>query len=316
VTRTYYLYGLRLRSEWALPWTAASDTHFAEVGLLRGSATRFATAFEEARERTGAALMFPRAVRLEDGETYLRWSDRFEFLVSADGRAIDARRLPGHAGEAFHTHLLGQVLSFALVTQGFDPLHATTVTIDGAAVAFLGESGFGKSSLAAAFLRAGHRVLTDDLLMLSPSGGGFVAHPGPPRIKLFPKIARIVLGPGFHGTPIATMAPKIVIRLGKRQVPGAAARLKMIYVLAPPDRTASRTARVAIRRASKRQACLALIRNTFNTVVTDPQRLSRQFAFSVSVASSVPIKRIAYPRTIAALARARDAILADVSHTR
>jgi len=311
VIRTYCLYGLRLRSEWPIPWTALSAGHLAEVSLLRGAAPRFATAFEEARAQAGAAVL-PRAVRLSDGETYVRWSDRFEFLVSADGRAIEGRALPGHGGEAFHTHLLGQVLSVALVRQGFEPLHATTITIDGGAIAFLGESGFGKSSLAAAFLRAGHGILTDDLLMLSPGGEGFVAHPGPPRIKLFPKIARTLLGPRVRGTPIPTMAMKLIVPLGRQQAPGAAAPLKAIYVLGPPDRARSRAA-IVIRRPSMRQACLALIRNAFNTVVTDPQRLSRQFAFSVSVAASVRIKRIAYPRTIAALPRVRAAILADVA---
>ena len=310
--RTYCLYGLRLHSEWPLPWTAESAGHLAEVSLLRGTAPRFATAFEEARAQAGDAVL-PRAVRLGDGETYVRWSDRFEFLVAPDGRAIEARALPGHGGEAFHTHLLGQVLSVALVRQGFEPLHATTVTIDGAAVAFLGESGFGKSSLAAAFLRAGHRVLTDDLLMLSPGCGGFVAHPGPPRIKLFPKIARTLLGAGVRGTPIPTMAMKLIIPLGREQAPGAAAPLKAIYVLGSPDRAGVRT--ILIRRPSMRQACLALIRNAFNTVITDPQRLSRQFAFSVNVAASVPLKRISYPRRIAALPRVRDAILNDVARS-
>lgn len=313
MTRTYSLYGLRLRSEWPLPWATAHTRHIGEVGLVRGTRHRFEAALAEACAANGSPPAFPRAATLADGSTYIRWSNRFEFIVCADGVTIEARRLPGQSGEAFHTHLLGQVLSFALIKQGFDPLHATTVTVDGAAVAFLGESGFGKSSLAASFLKAGYAVLTDDLLMLSPCGAGFVAHPGPPRIKLFPRIARTVLGPGVRGTPIATMAAKLVIPLGTR--PAAPAPLKAIYVLAPPDSAGLRRASIAIRRPSMRQACLALIRNVFNTVVTDPQRLSRQFAFSVSVASGVPIKRIAYPRTLPALPRVRDAILADLART-
>ena len=52
------------------------------------------------------------------------------------------------------------------------------------AVAFLGDSGFGKSSLAAYLLSAGDRLVTDDLLLLQESEG-FLAYPGPPRIKLF-----------------------------------------------------------------------------------------------------------------------------------
>jgi len=54
----------------------------------------------------------------------------------------------------------------------------------------LGDSGHGKSSLAACFLAAGHRLLTDDLLVIGESGDYLMAHPGPPRIKLFPAVWR------------------------------------------------------------------------------------------------------------------------------
>ena len=273
---------------------------------------RFSNAIKEARAAADQAA-WPRGVLLADGQTYVRWSERFEFLISADGRAIAARAL-GHAPrEAFHTYLLGQALSFALIKQGFDPLHATTIAIDGAAVAFLGESGFGKSSLGAALVQAGHRLLTDDLLVLSEGRCGFIAHPGPPRIKLFPEIARNVLGPNARGTPIAAMAPKLVIPLDGRQTLRSAVPLKTIYVLTPPAGDTSGSTSITIRRMSKRQACLALLRNTFNTAVTDSGRLRRQFAFAGSVAAAVPVKRIAYPRTLRVLPAVRDAILADLS---
>ena len=51
------------------------------------------------------------------------------------------------------------------------------------AVAFLGDNAFGKSSLAACFLAAGARLLTDDLLVLHESSDRVLAYPGPPRIK-------------------------------------------------------------------------------------------------------------------------------------
>ncbi|MFB3074256.1 MAG: hypothetical protein ACE1Z6_03640, partial [Candidatus Methylomirabilales bacterium] len=105
-------------------------------------------------------------LRLPDGSDYLRWSGLFEFLVSADGRRIACRELECASPESFQTYLIGQVLSFALVKRGIEPLHSTTVVIDGKAVAFLGDSGYGKSSLGAAFLQAGYPLLTDDLLVL------------------------------------------------------------------------------------------------------------------------------------------------------
>jgi hypothetical protein len=310
--RAYHLYGLRLRSEWPLPYSQMRAPCLAEVGLVRGTPSRFSNALKEAGTATDHEVG-PRCVRLADGQTYLQWSGRCEFLVSADGRLVAARPLCRSSAEAFHTYLLGQALSFALIKQGFDPLHATVVAIDGVAVAFLGESGYGKSTLAAAFVRAGHRLLTDDLLVLSEDGGGFTAHPGPPRIKLFPEIARSVLSPKVHGIPITKTTPKLVIPLEGEQTVDYAVPLKTVYVLGRPSGSLRTLETVTIRRLSQRQACLALIRNTFNTAVTDSERLIRQFAFATNVALTVPVKLMAYPRTLHVLPAVRQAILDDLA---
>ena len=76
--------------------------------------------------------------------------------------------------KAHQRGMLGQALSFALIERGFEPLHGTAVVVDGVAAVFLGGSGCGKSSLAASFLATGHRVLTDDLLIVQPSGDRFM----------------------------------------------------------------------------------------------------------------------------------------------
>src|SRR5207249_3480420 len=135
-----------------------------------------------------------RYASLRDGSIYVRWDTIGEFLVAADGCRITCRRVEASSPESFQVYMLGQALSFALVKQRFEPLHATVVVVNDRAVAFLGENGSGKSSLAACFVDAGHRLLTDDLLIVQERSNRLLAFPGPARIKLFPQIAGRFLG--------------------------------------------------------------------------------------------------------------------------
>jgi len=308
------LYGLSLRSDWPLPYPRGRAATLAEVGLLQGSRSRFSNAFKEVRASTEEAR-WDWGVPLASGQTYVRGSEHFEFLISSDGRVILGRSLREESHEPIHTYLLGQALSFALIKQGFEPLHATAVNVDGGAVAFLGESGYGKSSLGAAFVQAGHQILTDDLLVLSERDGRFTAYPGPPRIKLYPEVAGIVLLSHLGGTPIGRTT-KLVIPLDEHQVSASAVPLQAIYVLGPPRPRGGARKHVTIRRLSKRQACFALLQNPFNTAVIDSKRLSRQFAFATTLAASVPVKFIRYPRIMKLLPAVREAILSDVRRAR
>jgi hypothetical protein len=83
-------------------------------------------------------------------------------------------------------YLLGQALSYALVKLGFEPLHATAIVVNGEAAVLLGSSGFVKSSLAACFLEDGHRLLTDDLLILLRTRRGSWPTPGRRASNSFP----------------------------------------------------------------------------------------------------------------------------------
>lgn len=309
---SYYLYGLRLRSEWPLPYPQKPTAVLADVILKRGSSFDFADAVNEVQAGPHDASC-SHGIPLANGQTYLRWPDRFEFLISSDGRTITARPARRSSREAFHTYLLGQALSFALVKQGLDPLHATVVLVDAAAVAFLGDSGYGKSSLSAVFLQAGHRLLTDDLLVLSELEGGFIGHPGPSRIKLFPRMARSVLRSDSTGTRLSSKTLKLLIPLADSQTAGSAVPLRAVYVLAQPRSPVGDRRRVTIKRLGKRRACLELLRNTFNTSVMDPGRLARQFTLAARVADTVPVSLITYPRSIRLLPVVKKAILADLA---
>lgn len=306
----YCLYGLRIRSQWPLPFPKLRGSGQPEVEIVERPVSLFLEAAREANIGPHAAEWFCHA-RLPDGSIYLRWSGLFEFLVSADGRRIAGRPFDDTSREAFHTYLLGHVLSFALLKRGIEPLHSTAVVVEGEAVGFVGDCGYGKSSLGAAFLQAGYPLLTDDLLVVKEEDCGFYAYPGPPRIKLFPEIAKSLLGESAKGTPMNNLTPKLIITLDHHQSYQAPASLKAIYVLTRPG-AHSRCERVTVRRLSQRRAFLELLKNTFNTIIVEAERLKGQFVLATGVASKVPIKLLSYPRTLHSLPSVREAVLSDL----
>jgi len=86
------------------------------------------------------------------------------------------------------------VFSFALVKMGYEPLHAATVVVDGRAVAFLGASTFGKSSLATCFVASGFPLLTDDTLRLEERDGHYVAFSRAGASKIAPENCSVIFG--------------------------------------------------------------------------------------------------------------------------
>jgi hypothetical protein len=322
---SYNVYGLRLHSAWKLPYPKGLAPWLADVSLVKGSDAQFAAAL-----RTADLPRVPSpwaTAPLPDGTTYLRWQRLFEFLIQPDGRSVVCRPLSDRAIDAFHTHL-GPSLSFALINLGVEPLHSTTVVIDGQAVALMGDCGYGKSTLGAEFLRAGHQLLTDDLLVLRDTRDGFLAYPGAPRVKLYPEMARRVLGAKVKGLRLKGLTPKLIVPLDARRGRRTITPLKAIYVLTPPSGSRGAQSRgsngaggahrgaapagVRIRTLTPRQACLELVRNTFNMAVEDTGRLQRQFAQATRVALTIPVKSLSYPRHFRMLSEAREAILADL----
>lgn len=66
----------------------------------------------------------------------------------------------------------GELFAALLRQRGLLVLHGSAVARDGRAIGFLGNSGWGKSTLAAALVGRGWRLLTDDLLVVAGLRGG------------------------------------------------------------------------------------------------------------------------------------------------
>jgi hypothetical protein len=306
----YQVYGVGLRASFPLFLPERSNTDSIEIEIQLRPAGHFSELLQGARLQESPWGNFQYA-NFDDGASYVRWDGLGEFHVSANGRNIVCRRIEGASPESFQVYLLGQAISFALVKGGFEPLHATCVVIDGKAVALLGDSGYGKSSLAACFLEAGHRLLTDDLLVVREVAGGFQAFPGPPRIKLFSDMARKFLGESVSGVPMNSGAQKLVMPLASERVHFDAAPLEAIYTIAPPHEVAQDQA-IRIEGVPSRAAFVLLMNNVFNYVIIDTRRLHTQFGALARLAATTPMRKIFYPRRAEALPLVREAIVTNL----
>ena len=127
--------------------------------------------------------------------------------------------------------LLGCVLGVLLHRIGLFTLHASAVVIGGHVVAFIGEKGAGKSTIAAALYKKGHPLMVDDIVALKKEEGGqFYALPGFPQCKLWPASASAL---GENITDLARLHPELEKRALRPEigVQETALPLSQIYVL-------------------------------------------------------------------------------------
>ena len=304
----YSLNGISLRSEIALVYPECAAGAEPDVTI----SVRDPRWFSEIRQGlvdVDTSSSWYEYASLPDGADFLRWPSLFEFVVSADGRHVAAGHLENATAESFQSYLLGWVLSFALVKQGYEPLHATVVVVDGKAVAFLGTSGDGKSTLAAAFVHAGHTLLTDDLLVIREVDGVFLGFPGPPRLKLFPHIAERFHPQKLSLGPMNPDSDKIMIALAAHEAHDRPVPMHGFVVLDEPDTPGGN---VQLETLSPHQSLLALVAATFNDRLRAADRLQRQFWSSTEWADRLPASRAKYPRTLAALTQVQQAIVRDL----
>jgi hypothetical protein len=309
--RRYCAYGISIRSDFPLPLPETFGPETALFNLeVRLSKSPLATEIPlSAVPRHGlSGFEFG---GLSDGSSYVRWEDVGEAVISESGRSIACRPFSHAHTESFSVYLLGQILSFAFVRNGFEPLHSTAVVINGQAIAFLGDCGLGKSTLAASFLQAGYRLLTDDLLVLQSAPRGILAYPGPARIKLFPEVARRVLADPANCIPMNPHTRKLVVPLQPGQACRDAVPLTAIYTLQPSSETPHDAIRIGPIRA--REAFVTLLGSAFNCTIVDPERLRRHFEATHALAQVAKVKTLSYPRSLRYLARVREAILNDLA---
>jgi hypothetical protein len=301
------VFGITIRTDWELPYCESTGGAPA-VEIIQASNDEMQRAAAEAASLPSPPAWY-RVASLHDGSTFARFPSLFDFLISGDGRRVSAHLRDASEFETFQIYLLTHAISHAMFELGIEHLHATCVYINKTAVAFAGESGHGKSTLAATFLRSGYPLMTDDMLVLDSTPAVVEVIPGLPHIKLLPETVHALLGKHVQGKPMNPLTEKMVIPLKQDQFHCTHAPLHSLYVLAPPS---VRAGPVRITPLSKQEAFVELCKAGFSSFMLKPERLKRQFAFASELAKKLPVKLLCFENGMDHLDAVRDAVLLDI----
>lgn len=101
------------------------------------------------------------------------------------GSRITVAPAAGGESAAIPLFLLRAAAPLLWLQRGLFAMRASAVEMDGRVVALAGGSGVGKSTLTAALLQAGHRLLSDDLTVIDSAADPVLVLPTSPMLRLW-----------------------------------------------------------------------------------------------------------------------------------
>jgi hypothetical protein len=280
----YKVHGLEFASELELPELAAR-------WVAPGSPSDVCVRFGELVERSeGLSAAWPfSCVALTSGGVFLEVREVAQYLVK-NGRDVTVAPCANADLALVRAFLFGWVMAMICHQRDSLALHASAVEFADRVVAFAGDSGAGKSTMAAHCLQAGARLVADDLLrVLLTSDRPARAYPGMPQLRLLRHALEGLDWP-------AEGLKRVCLRDDKFWIPFASAvhdgelPLARIYVL-DQDATADE---IGWERLTGAAAVTALVTNSHGWIssVDVVGRRPGHFKDCVQLANSVEIVRL------------------------
>ena len=240
----------------------------------------------------------------------LRFPGLADFDVSVDGSVVIGHPAIGTDDPTTEHLYINQVLPLAMSRKGLPSFHASVVTVPGGAVAFLGQSGMGKSTLAASFALGGAQFLTDDALFVEERDGGCQVLPSHASLRLWADSVDALIDAEIPRAGPISYPSKARLLAGEGLAYSESAQaLLAAYLLEPQGSSA-----VSFRELKGAERFMAWLGNSFLLDIEDRDLLERHFEWTCRISGLVPTFALDYPRDYAYLPVVRNAIRQHVSN--
>lgn len=242
----------------------------------------------------------------------LRFPGMADFVVSQDGRQVQGFPLAAtDAGTLEHLYI-NQVYPLVLSRQGRPAFHASVVTAGTGAVAFLGTTGMGKSTLATAFARNGASFLTDDGMLIEQSDHDVMVLPNHPSVRLWDDSVAALIESGIEKAPALSFTSKSRLIAGDR-LPycDEPKRLLAAFVLDWQE-----VPKCRIEPLHGVALVMAWLSHSFLLDVGDRDLIAQHFEWTNRVSSAVPTFALDYPRDYRYLPAVCECILQQITELR
>lgn len=281
--------GVVIRSDRPLPGLASATSDGDDLVLVEGPRQHVPRDWP-----SGSRIIDPgddshaiyRAVRDDDGYL-LRFLGHCDVRISPDLRHAEYRRDPEANDGLVDVLLAGTLLAFVLSLKGVFVLHASAVEVDGRALAFVGHSGMGKSTLTVATCAAGARLISEDVLAVTSSDAP-ACLPGNTDVRLRKAAAPLLERMGD--------APQLMTPDGRHATQPPRTTLPTVpldtVVIPRPSR---KTDKLTAETLPAKSAMLRLLNFPRIFGLIDPAVVTRQFEGAAKVAQSVPVRVATVP---------------------
>jgi hypothetical protein len=244
------------------------------------------------------------------GDYLLRFPGHSDFLISRDGSEVQCCPLSGTPASTIRHLFLDQVIPLILSRREPLVLHASAVLTSRGAIAFVGKSGQGKSTLAASFGQIGCPLISDDYLVLRKTNEDWIAIPSYPGVRLWPQSSDGIFSALPETTEIAHYTEKRrVSDLNLLPFTERPSSLRSVYLIDGDSGEENIPSGAPIVLSNPREAFMKLVACTFNLDVRDKVLLRNQFAAIAHLRSRLPCFRLQYARDFSALPALRQLIL-------
>lgn len=290
----YYAYGLRIASACLLHFPRAADGACDLSIVFAGVSTELVPPSSRSLTRDGDdwCLTYADAARLW---VAYRWDAAGARLIVSTNQDWAACDYP----------LTGVVMAVLLALLGKTVLHGAALALDDRAIVLLGDSGLGKSTLAAALVGRGARLLTDDVVRLLPRGAGYSVTAGVPRLSLDgdarDRLIARVPGATVHADRHDRAKTLVEVPAAAHEVPAAA-----IVILAPLGDPGAAPALAPLGPAA---ASVAIARNIYGKAWIRSLD-NAHLADCAALAAAVPTCRLDRPTSLDRLDLACDLLIA------